>query len=91
MGGNLTLNFGIKHPEMCSSLVIAGCGAGSKNREQFKKDVKTIVERLTKEGMKEVADFYSQGPTRVQFRRKDSRGWRNFGTSSQITRQSDPH
>jgi pimeloyl-ACP methyl ester carboxylesterase len=78
MGGNLTLNFGFKYPERCSSLVIAGCGAGSRNREQFKKDVKTILERLTKEGMKEVADFYSQGPTRVQFRRKDPRGWQEF-------------
>lgn len=78
MGGNLTLHFGSKHPDICSSLVIAGCGAGSKNREQFKKDVMAIVGRLEKEGMKKVADVYSQGPTRVQFRRKDPRGWQEF-------------
>jgi pimeloyl-ACP methyl ester carboxylesterase len=78
MGGNLTLNFGFAHPEMCASLVVAGCGAGSTNRAQFEKDVRTVAGRLEKEGMRAVADFYSLGPTRVQFRRKDPRGWQEF-------------
>lgn len=78
MGGNLTLHFGFAHPEMCASLVVAGCGAGSTNRVQFKKDVKTVAGRLEKEGMRAVADFYSVGPTRVQFKRKDPRGWQEF-------------
>jgi pimeloyl-ACP methyl ester carboxylesterase len=78
MGGNLALNFGLKHPEVCSSLVVAGCGAGSTNRKQFEQDVKTIADRLEKEGMPKVAEFYGAGPTRVQFRRKDSRGYREF-------------
>ena len=78
MGGNLALNFGLKHPEICSSLVVAGCGAGSTNRKQFEQDVKTIADRLEKEGMPKVAEFYGVGPTRVQFRRKDSRGCREF-------------
>jgi pimeloyl-ACP methyl ester carboxylesterase len=78
MGGNIALNFGIKHPELCASLVIAGCGAGSTNREQFEQNIGTIVEKLEKEGMKNVAEFYSVGPTRVQFKRKDPRGWGTF-------------
>ena len=57
------------HPEMCASLVVAGGGAGSTNLERFEQDVRTIAESLEKEGMKAVAEFYSQGPTRVQFRR----------------------
>jgi pimeloyl-ACP methyl ester carboxylesterase len=46
MGGNIALNFGIKHPEMCASLVVAGCGAGSTNREQFEQNMRRVVERL---------------------------------------------
>ena len=75
MGANLTLNFGFHYPDMCASLVVAGCGAGSTDREQFEKDVLLVAQRLEKEGMKAVVDFYTNGPTRVQFRRKDPRGW----------------
>jgi pimeloyl-ACP methyl ester carboxylesterase len=78
MGGNVALNFGLAHPEMCFSLVVAGCGAGSTNRKQFEQDVRTIAERLEKEGMPKVAEFYGAGPTRVQFRRKDRRGYQEF-------------
>ena len=78
MGGNVALNFGLAHPEMCLSLVVAGCGAGSTNRKQFEEDVRTIAERLEKEGMPKVAEFYGAGPTRVQFRRKDRRGYQEF-------------
>ena len=78
MGGNVALNFGIKYPEMCSSLVVAGCGSGSTNREEFEQNIRLVVERLEKEGMKNVAEFYSVGRTRIQFKRKDPRGWVNF-------------
>lgn len=79
MGGNIALSLGLRHPEVCASLVVAGCGAGSTNREQFAKDVNAVVENLGKVGMMRFAeDFYSQGPTRVQFRRKDIRGWQEF-------------
>jgi pimeloyl-ACP methyl ester carboxylesterase len=78
MGGNLVLNFGFAHPEMCASLVVAGCGAGSTNRERFHQDGRFVAERLEKDGMKAVAEFYSRGPTRVQFLRKDPRGWEAF-------------
>lgn len=78
MGGNITLHMGIRYPEVCASLVVAGCGAGSTNRQKFEQDVKTVAERLEKEGMAKVAEFYGLGPTRVQFRRKDPRGWEEF-------------
>lgn len=78
MGGNIALNFGIQHPELCASLVIAGCGAGSTHREQFEQNIRTTVEKLETEGMKNVAEVYSVGPTRLQFKRKDPRGWETF-------------
>jgi pimeloyl-ACP methyl ester carboxylesterase len=36
-----------------------------------------VVDRLEEKVWK-VAEFYSMGPTRVQFRRKDTRGWQEF-------------
>lgn len=78
MGGGIALNFGLIHPEMCTSLVVASYGVGSTNREQFKQQGKAMVERLEKEGIQVFADLFSLGPTRVQFRRKDLRGWQEF-------------
>jgi pimeloyl-ACP methyl ester carboxylesterase len=78
MGGNLVLNFGFAHPERCASLVVAGCGAGSTNRERFHEDGRHVAEGLEKDGMEAVAEYYSRGPTRVQFLRKDPRGWQEF-------------
>jgi pimeloyl-ACP methyl ester carboxylesterase len=78
MGGNITLHMGLKHPELCASLVVAGCGTGSANPKKCEQDFKTTADRLYKEGMQAVTDTYTQGPTRVQFRRKDPRGWGKF-------------
>ena len=35
MGGNVTLSLALAHPDRCRSVVVAGCGAGSTNRERF--------------------------------------------------------
>lgn len=78
MGGNIALHMGIRYPEVCASLVVAGCGAGSTNRQKFEQDVKTVADLLEKEGMAKVAEFYSRGPTRIQLKRKDPRGWEEF-------------
>ncbi|RMF84466.1 MAG: alpha/beta fold hydrolase, partial [Nitrospinota bacterium] len=67
MGGNVALNFGIAHPEMTRALIVAGCGAGTTNREQFVRDVETVARRLETEGMRPVAEVYARGPTRIQF------------------------
>ncbi len=78
MGGNVALNFGIAHPEMARALIVAGCGAGTVNREQFVKDVEAVASRLEKEGMRAVAETYARRPARVQFLRKDPKGWQEF-------------
>lgn len=80
MGGYATLHFGLRHPERARSLVVAGCGYGSlaTDRAQFKRDVAATAERFLTEPMATLADVYCQGPTRVQFRDKDPKGWQEF-------------
>jgi pimeloyl-ACP methyl ester carboxylesterase len=80
MGGYATLHFGLRYPERARSLVVAGCGYGSVpgDRERFKQDVEATARRFLAEPMEQLADFYCQGPTRVQFLDKDPVGWREF-------------
>ncbi len=79
MGGFATLIFGLRHPERALSLVVAGCGYGSGgDRSKFKRDVELVAGRMLTDGMEKVAEVYARGPTRVQFKDKDPRGWREF-------------
>jgi pimeloyl-ACP methyl ester carboxylesterase len=79
MGGFAALIFGLRHPERCRSLVIAGCGYGSEaDRSKWERDVELVAERFEREGMQVAADFYARGPTRVQFMDSDPRGWQEF-------------
>jgi pimeloyl-ACP methyl ester carboxylesterase len=80
MGGYATLHFGLAHPERALSLVVAGCGYGSVagDRERFQRDADATAQRFLSEPMERLADFYCQGPTRVQFRDKDPLGWQEF-------------
>jgi pimeloyl-ACP methyl ester carboxylesterase len=80
MGGYAVLHFGLQHPDMARSLVVAGCGYGSVagQREKFHQDTTQVAQRLEREGMRAVAAVYAEGPTRVQFADKDPRGWRAF-------------
>jgi pimeloyl-ACP methyl ester carboxylesterase len=79
MGGYAALHFGLTHPERALSIVVAGCGYGSApaEREGFRTDSAVVVKRF-EEGMAAVAEFYSRGPTRVQFMDKDPKGWQEF-------------
>src|SRR5262249_50555340 len=79
MRGYATSRFGLSYPERAVSLVVAGCGYGSgTDRERFRQDTAQVVRRFEVDGMAKVADFYSRGPTRVQFLDKDPTGWREF-------------
>jgi pimeloyl-ACP methyl ester carboxylesterase len=78
MGGYATLHFGLRHPDMARSLVVAGCGYGSDDPDQFRRDADDLARRIEQEGMKTVADLYARGPTRMQFMRKDPHGWQEF-------------
>src|SRR6267143_891687 len=80
MGGFSTLHFGLRHPDRALSLIVAGAGYGSVagEREKFRRDVEETARRFEQDGMVAVAEFYTKGPTRVQFMDKDPVGWREF-------------
>jgi pimeloyl-ACP methyl ester carboxylesterase len=80
MGGYAALHFGLRWPERALSLVVGGAGYGSVpgDTEKFRRDVHETANRFERDGMKAVAEFYTKGPTRVQFMDKDPAGWREF-------------
>src|SRR5262245_45543912 len=80
MGGLAVLHFGLTYPERARSLLVGGAGYGSEagEREKFRTEASTIAERLEREGMGRFAEAYAYGPTRVQFERKDPRGFAEF-------------
>jgi pimeloyl-ACP methyl ester carboxylesterase len=80
MGGYATLHFGLTHPARALSLTVGGAGYGSvsADRATFHKDTDHVVAQFEQGGMAKVAEFYTRGPTRVQFLAKDPVGWREF-------------
>lgn len=80
MGGFATLHFGLACPERARSLVVAGVGYGAEpeQRDRFRSEADFTTRFLRTRGMAAFADAYSLGPTRVQFRNKDPRGWQEF-------------
>jgi pimeloyl-ACP methyl ester carboxylesterase len=76
MGGYTALHFGLRCPDLARSIVVAGCGYGSDDPETFRREADALSARVQREGMPAVAPAYAEGPTRVQFQRKDPPGWR---------------
>jgi pimeloyl-ACP methyl ester carboxylesterase len=80
MGAYSALHFGLKHPEMASALVVAGCGSGAprEHRVRFKAESEAMAARLERDGMAKVAPDLASSPTRIPFRNKDPRGAEEF-------------
>lgn len=78
MGGTTTLNFGIAYPEMAKGLIVAGAGTGSTDPKRLSKEANEFATSIEMDGMESWGSAYSEGPTRVQFRRKDPKGWQIF-------------
>ncbi|MFO7853877.1 MAG: alpha/beta hydrolase [Paracoccaceae bacterium] len=80
MGGFATLHFGLLFPERARSLLLCGVGYGAEpdRRERFRAEADAIAARLREGDMAAFAEAYALGPTRVQFRDKDPRGWAEF-------------
>jgi pimeloyl-ACP methyl ester carboxylesterase len=80
MGGYATLHFGLMFPERARSLMVGGAGYGSvsADRAGFHKDTDVVIAQFEQGGMAKVAEFYTRGPTRVQFMAKDPVGWQEF-------------
>lgn len=78
MGGNVVLNFALRYPERCRSIVVAGTGAGTIDRERWIEDSKRNAATLANEGIDPFVDRYAAGPTRLQLKRKDPAGYETF-------------
>ncbi|HML11521.1 MAG TPA: alpha/beta hydrolase [Stellaceae bacterium] len=80
MGGFATLHFGFAYPERALSLIVAGCGYGAApgTRQQFHDETARTAAQIADKGMAEVSKSYGSGPTRVQLRNKDPRGYAEF-------------
>src|ERR1700722_10775014 len=80
MGGFAALHLGFAYPERALSLVVAGCGYGAEpgKRQQFADETARTATSIAEKGMAEVSKSYGSGPTRVQYRNKDQRGYAEF-------------
>ena len=78
LGGSVVLNFALQDPDLCRSIVVAGTGAGSTNRDRFEQDIQHVIGVIRNSGMRAFADMYAEGPTRQPFKRKDPYGWSVF-------------
>jgi pimeloyl-ACP methyl ester carboxylesterase len=77
MGGSTALHFGIRHPEMARSLIVAAAGSGSDDPEEFRQTWRALAGRLQTEGTSALTE-YASGPTRLPLKRKDPKGWQEF-------------
>jgi pimeloyl-ACP methyl ester carboxylesterase len=78
MGGSVVLNFALRYPERCQSIVVVGTGAGTTNRQRFEADIERTVALIRAQGIEAFADVYGRGPNRLPFLRKDPYGWQIF-------------
>jgi pimeloyl-ACP methyl ester carboxylesterase len=80
MGAFAVLHFGFAYPERALSLVVAGCGHGAEpgTRRQFTDEALRTAAEIVDKGMAEVSKTFGAGPTRVQYRNKDPRGYAEF-------------
>ena len=74
MGGGVTLNFGIRYPEMVESLIICAAGTGSKNPEEFRKNSERNAHLYETRGVEAKVENLSKAPGRRGFVHKDPRG-----------------
>ena len=80
MGGFATLHFGIAYSKRALSLVVAGCGYGAHPSQyaQFQAQSRELAKSMLDQGMAHVAATYGHGPSRLQLREKDPRGFAEF-------------
>ena len=78
MGGNVALNFGIHHPDVAASLVVAGCGSGTVDRAGFLREYGQLADEVEQRGIGVLVGRFGAIGTRQVFRAKDPRGWDEF-------------
>lgn len=77
-GGNVALNFGIRYPDRARSLVVAGAGAGTVDRENWLKGAGAFADAIERSGTAGIVANIEHAPQRVIYRAKDPRGWGEF-------------
>ncbi|HCV27184.1 MAG TPA: alpha/beta hydrolase [Dehalococcoidia bacterium] len=77
MGAYTTIGFGLTHPEMAASLIVAGAGSGSDDVEKFHANSANYADQMDAEGMAALRT-YSTGDTRARFKHKDPAGYARF-------------
>jgi pimeloyl-ACP methyl ester carboxylesterase len=80
MGGFATLHFGMKYSPRALGLVSAGCGYGAEpaKREEFQRSSRENAKQMLERGMQHFAATYGHGPSRLQLRAKDPRGFAGY-------------
>ena len=78
MGGGLALHFGLTHPDIARAIIVASAGTGSVNEAKWQQEAEASASRFVGEGMEAVAGDYASSPSRLQFKRKDPKGWEEF-------------
>ncbi|MCH7594445.1 MAG: alpha/beta fold hydrolase [Chloroflexi bacterium] len=77
MGAYTTIMFGLTHPEMCRSLIVAGAGSGSDDVKKFHVSAANYADLMDSGGM-DAMRKYITGDTRARFRLKDPAGYALF-------------
>lgn len=79
MGASVALNFALRYPSLCRSLVATGCGGGvGSDHARLVEDADEMAALIEQLGMSGFADLYAEGPPRAAFKRKDPLGWALF-------------
>ena len=78
MGASCALHFGLRHPDMARALIVAAAGTGSTNPEESRAVWQQLADSMERDGMPVAMDGYSQGPARIQLRRKDPTGFAEY-------------
>lgn len=80
MGAYAALHLGLRYPKLLRSIVVVGCGYGSdpEDRKSFQLNSQKTAIQIETEGMEEFVKTYSDGPTRIQLKKKNPRGYAEF-------------
>jgi pimeloyl-ACP methyl ester carboxylesterase len=78
LGGGVTVNFGIRHPEMAESLLICAAGSGTVGRQEFLENAERQARALETRGVEAKVENFATVETRRGFAEKDPRGFAEF-------------
>ena len=78
LGGGLAVNFGIRHPELAESLIIAAAGSGTGAPQEFRENAERQARAYETRGIEAKIENFASAASRHGFATKDPRGWAEF-------------